>query len=76
MAIDTSVQTFTDQEMLDLIRQSIAHVLTGGQSVGDNSKNVIRASLRELREMEEQYQARVTESTEGGAVLVRYGERV
>ncbi len=75
MAFSTNDQTFTDAQMLAKIRRSIVSILDGGQSVNTSGTGLIRASLGELRKMEEDYQNRVNLGSSGGIGLVQYGER-
>lgn len=78
MAIDTNIQTFTDEEMLKLARKAIAEIMVGGQSSGLNGRQMTRADLPALwdsvRDLEARINSAATDSA-GGIALVQYGER-
>jgi hypothetical protein len=79
MAIDTSVQTFTDAELLNLTRKAIADILVGGQSYGMNGRQLNRADLAGLREQEKYLEDRINAAANaeqgGGIALVQFGDR-
>lgn len=66
----------SDSEILEAVREAIYATVTGNyQSLSASGRNLVRLSLKELREMEQDYAARVQEATAGGGVaLVRFDE--
>ncbi len=79
MAIDTNIQTFTNAELLKLVRLAIANVLVGGQGYGLNGTTFTRADLSDLRKVEAELadavETEVAGEAGGGLALVRFGER-
>ena len=80
MAIDTNIQTFTNAELLKLVRLAIANVLVGGASYAINGRSFTRADLSELRkteaELSDVVETELAGESGGGLALVRFGERV
>lgn len=75
MAIDVgSQQTFSDEELLKLIRQAIAEVTFYGQSNIVRGRTYTRADLAELRKLEGDLTARVNSASTGR--VVNYARRV
>ncbi len=70
MTISTSVQTFTDTEMLNLWRLADAHLATGGQSYTVGNRTVTLADAKEIRERITFYQQRVADATEGSRTIL------
>lgn len=79
MAIDTNIQTFTDEELLKLNRKAQAEIYAYGSSVGSNGKSLTRADLAALREAEKDLETRIAATGGDGAggfnVLAQFGER-
>lgn len=61
MAFDLSnpIGTGTDQELLDFTRAAIAKITLHGQAYSADGTSLTRANLRDLREQEAYYQAKV-----------------
>lgn len=79
MAIDvSSVQTFTDAQLLVLYRNALAAV-TVGQSYSINGRSMTRADLPEIRETIDWLEARIQNAAAtdsgGGIAIVQFGER-
>lgn len=67
MAIDiSSIQTFTDAELLILVRSAIAQITVGGQAyTAIGNRTLTRADLSDLRAAEVDLQSRIEESANG-----------
>lgn len=61
MAFDLAnpIGTGTDQELLDFTRAAIAQVTLHGQAYTIDGRQLTRANLKDLREQEAYYEARV-----------------
>lgn len=57
--IENLIGTGTDQELLDITRAAIAQVTLHGQSYSIDGRSLTRADLKDLREQELYYEARV-----------------
>lgn len=55
----------TAQQRLDIINDAIEHILVGGQSYKIGSRQLNRADLGKLYEMQRDYQAQVSSGTPG-----------
>jgi hypothetical protein len=72
MTIDVSgIQTFTDAELLVMVRHAIATV-TLNQSYAINGRQYTRADLNDLRDAERDLKARIEETANGGR-MTAYG---
>ena len=69
--------TYTDQELLDLVRHAIAKILAVGKALRSDNEWWTAEDLPELRALEKDLQARIDAATEGPvrnlAKLVRNG---
>lgn len=77
MSINTSVQTFTDTELLNLYRLALAKI-AAGQSYQMNGRMLTNADLKDVREQIDWLEARINAAAagvDGDAVLGVYGER-
>lgn len=74
MAIDvSSVQTFTDAELLKLWRNCLAAIATG-QSYSIGGRTLTRADLKEAREMVDWLENRINAASDnGGIALADFG---
>ena len=73
MAIDTdSIQTFTDQQLLDMVRNAKANILLGGQSYTINGRTFTRANLAELNKIEKELRAMIDDTAIGSVGLARF----
>jgi hypothetical protein len=61
MAFDIAnpIGTGTDQELLDFTRAAIAQITLHGQAYMIDGRQLTRANLKDLREQEQYYEARV-----------------
>lgn len=58
-----NIQTFTDAEMLKLVRYAITQIMTRGGSYSVAGRTFTSASLNDLRALEREYDARVAASS-------------
>lgn len=58
------------QQQLAEVRTAISAILTRGQSMGENGRELTRADLKGLREMETDLRSRVARLTRGGGMRV------
>lgn len=66
--------TYTDQEILDHIRNAIVAVLTGAQAyVTGLGMSVTKADLEKLQKLETLYTARVRRASGGGRASISFG---
>ena len=63
----------TDAERLALYQQAEEEILTRGQSIAVNGRQMTRANLADVRKMIETLQARVNAASKGPIVLGRPG---
>lgn len=76
MSIDTSVQTFTDTELLNLWRLAYAKISVG-QSYSMNGRMMTYANLSEVQKQIEWLEARVDIALgNDGNALAQFGEAV
>lgn len=66
MAAEINITTRrTAQERLDVVNEAIEHILVGGQSYKIGSRQLNRADLGKLYDMQKDLQAQVAGSTPG-----------
>ena len=77
MSLDTSsIQSFTDADLLSLARAALAGILAGGQSYSlPGGRSFTRANMNDLLKLINELEGRINAATEdSGIALVRFGE--